>query len=82
MGIEPNGEAWSGILQQCAGRTKKTEDQLPNGANFDPEAGSFAVYVKSRADADRVRAIICRALDDEAWLDRCLKSIDRSKLDD
>jgi hypothetical protein len=76
LGIEPNGEAWAGVVEQCAKAT------LPKSAELDPEAGSLAIWVPTRADADTTRAVLCRALDDSAWLNQCLKTIDRSKLDD
>lgn len=76
LGIEPNGEAWAGILEQCA------KDTLPKTAEMDPEAGSLAIWLPTRAEAETTRTVLCRALDDAAWLDRCLKTIDRSKLDD
>jgi hypothetical protein len=74
--IEPNGEAWAGVLQQCLPKNDL------DGIELDPEAGSLHAWVDSDAAKDRWVAALCRAVDDRAWLDQCLASVDRSKLDD
>ena len=75
-GITPNGEAWGGLLEQCLAKT------WPADIHLDPEAGALHAWVESDASKDYLVAAMCRAVDDAAWLDRCLASIDRSKLDD
>ncbi|MDB4968329.1 MAG: hypothetical protein JWN44_4018 [Myxococcales bacterium] len=74
--IEPNGEAWAGLLEQCV-----TAATLA-GVHLDPEAGSLHAWVETDADKDRFVAALCKAVDDADWLDRCLARIDRSRLDD
>jgi hypothetical protein len=74
--IEPNGQAWAGLLEQCV-----TAATL-HGVHLDPEAGSLHAWVESDADKDRYVAAVCRALDDTSWLERCIASVDRDRLDD
>jgi hypothetical protein len=66
LGIEPNGPAWAGVLEQCLAA----------------EGSPIHAWVETDASNDRLVQAMCRAIHDEPWLDRCLSSIDRSKLDD
>jgi hypothetical protein len=75
-GITPNGEAWAGLFEQCLPRAEL------DGVQLDPEAGSLHAWVATDAAKDRWVAAVCRAVDDAAWLDRCLASVDRDQLDD
>jgi hypothetical protein len=79
LGITPNGPAWEGLLTQCLA---KEGAPLPADVELDPEAGSLHAWVAREASKDRLVSVFCRAIDDEAWLDRCLASIDRTALDD
>lgn len=79
LGIEPNGEAWAGVLEQCLA---STGEPLPRDVHLDPEASSLHAWVESDASKDRLVRAMCRAVHDAPWLERCLASIDRSKLDD
>ncbi len=79
LGIEPNGPAWAGVLEQCLAAEGSP---LPRDVDLDPEASSLHAWVETDASNDRLVQAMCRAIHDEPWLDRCLSSIDRSKLDD
>jgi hypothetical protein len=72
--ITPNGEAWAGLLEHCVVLSKEI--------HLDPEASALHAWVESDASKDRLVAAMCRAVDDRAWLDACLASLDRSTLDD
>ena len=74
--IEPNGEAWAGVLDQCVSAATL------HGVHLDPEAGSLHAWVESDADKDRFVAALCKAVDDSDWLDRCIDGLDRACLDD
>jgi hypothetical protein len=77
--IEPNGQAWSDVLEQCLTRWDPSALQ---GVQLDPEAGSLHAWVETEKDKDRWVAALCKAIDDPAWLDRCLFSVDRTRIDD
>lgn len=79
LGIEPNGPAWAGVLEQCLAAEGTP---LPRDVDLDPEASSLHAWVETDASKDRLVQAMCRAVHDEPWLDRCLSTIDRSKLDD
>jgi hypothetical protein len=78
-GITPNGEAWSGLLDQCLA---KEGTPLPRDAQADPEAGSFSLWVRTERSRDVAHAAMCRAVNDDVWLDACLAKVDRDSLDD
>ncbi len=78
-GITPNGEAWAGLVEQC---TTSSGEPLPDDVRLDPEAGALHAWVGSDASKDRLVAVLCKAVDDSAWLDACIASADRSKIDD
>jgi len=79
LGMEPNGEAWAGVLVQCLART---DTRALLGVHLDPEAGSLHAWVESDADKDRWTAALCRAVGDAAWLDSCLASVDPKQISD
>jgi hypothetical protein len=76
---EPNGEAWAGVLEQCLTRS---DPAALRGVALDPEAGSLHAWVQTAQDKDRWVAALCRAIEDTAWLDHCLATVDRSLVDD
>ncbi len=77
--ITPNGEAWAGLLEQCLA---KEGQPFAKDIHLDPEASSLHAWVESDRSRDRLVTAMCRAVDDRAWLDACLASVDRSQLDD
>jgi hypothetical protein len=74
--ILPNGQAWSDVLEQCLSPAEL------HGIHLDPEAGSLHAWVETDDDKDRWQRLLCRAIEDHLWLDRCLASVDRSRIDD
>lgn len=78
-GILPNGQAWADVLEQCL---SKSDPAALRGVHLDPEAGALHAWVETEADKDRWVAALCRALDEPGWLDRCLATVDRSRVDD
>lgn len=78
-GILPNGQAWADVIEQCL---SKSDPAALRGVHLDPEAGALNSWVETDADKDRWVAALCRALDEPGWLDRCLATVDRSRVDD
>lgn len=76
-GVEPNGPAWTNLVVECS-----APEHLPADVHLDPEAGAVHAWVETDASKDRFVAALCRAVEDGAWLDRCLGTVDRARLDD
>jgi hypothetical protein len=75
LAITPNGEAWAGVLLQCLAKPDLA------GINLDPEAGALHAWIETDEAKDRWLGLLCRAVDDNAWLEQCLAGVDRAKID-
>lgn len=77
--LEGSGYTWDGVITQLL---KKENKELLKHLEFDSEAGGFYVYVDSEETASTFLHIICPYFKDSETLEKTLKNIDRTKIDD
>ena len=78
-GYEGNGYCWEGHIIQIL---EKTDKELLNHLDFDPEAGSFYAYADSKEAQLRFVDILSPIFSDLEQLERYVKLADRSRIED
>lgn len=77
--FEGSGYTWEGVIIQLL---KKKNKELLKHLYFRSEAGGFYVDVDSEETANKFLDVVCPYFKDAETLDKALKGIDKSKIDD
>ena len=78
-GYEGNGYCWEGHIIQIL---EKTDKELLNHIEFDPEAGSFYAYADSKEAQLKFAEVLSPIFADLEQLEKYVKLADRSRVDD